>query len=200
MGTKENIDFIKQELSNEEKLLESVIRLEKWYKKYSKVIISSVVLALLAGVGYSLYEWKKQGDLEESNIAYLKLLNNPKDSSSLQILQNKNPKLYMLYLYQKGVSSNSVKDLEAVKNGGDTILSDLASYHIAVIKKDQKALQEYANKDTILQEYAILDRGYTLLAQNNIKGAHAVLDDIKQNSQAYLYAKMLKHYGVKENR
>ncbi|BCD60105.1 MULTISPECIES: tetratricopeptide repeat protein [unclassified Nitratiruptor] len=200
MGTKENIDFIKQELSNEEKLLESVIRLEKWYKKYSKIIVSAVVLLLVAGVGYSVYEWKKQSDLEESNIAYLKLLKNPKDATSLQILQDRNPKLYMLYLYQIGVKHKNAKNLETVKKGGDTVLSDLATYHLAVINKDQKALQVYANKETILKEFAILDRGYALLARNSIKEAHKVLDSIGQNSQGYLYAKILKHYGVKENR
>lgn len=197
MGAKENIEYIKDELSNEEKLLESVIKVEKFYKKHRAKIISLLVLLILGGGGYGIYSLKIAHDLKISNEAYQKLLKNPQDKEALQTLKEKNEKLYNLYLYQQAIKNKNIKVLEKVAKSNDPILSDLAKYHIAVMKKDYKLLDQYAvNSNAILQEFAILDESYLLFRKKDIQKARKKLNKI-ENSPAAPYALLLGHYGTK---
>lgn len=200
METKENIEFIKKELDSEEKLLESVIRVEKFYKRYKKPIIVGVGVAIVATILYFGYEWKKEYDIQKANIAYNRLLQNPQDKSALDELRSTDKRLYTLYLYQKALSSEDLKAFEQVAASDDPILADLANYHIAVLQKDQKRLDSYASDETLLKEMALLDEAYLLMKSGELQKAKSKLDAVPQNSEAFLYAKMLKHYGVKESR
>ena len=198
LGTKENIEYIKQELSNEEKFLESVIKLEKFYKKYKKPLIAILAVLMFIVVGYMGYSWKKELDLQASNQAFEKLLANPEDKEALQTLKSTNPKLYRLYLYHRAMQTKDTKIFERLAASEDPILSDLAKYHLAVLKKDQKALQQYGmQKDTLLKEMALLDEGYLSMKRGQIAQARGELSNVPKESPAYPYALLLKHYGVK---
>ena len=198
MGTKENIEYIKQELSNEEKLLESVIKLEKFYKKYKKALIGAFLALAIFAVGYMGYAWKKEQDLQASNQAFEKLLANPEDKEALQTLKSANPKLYALYLYHKAMQTKDVKLFQQLAASDDPVLSDLAKYHLAVLQKDQKSLEKYTmQKDALLKEMAMLDDGYLLMKDGQIAQAKRNLANVPKESPAYPYALLLKHYGVK---
>ena len=198
MGTKENIEYIKQELSNEEKLLESVIKLEKWYKKYKKPLIGAVVVSVLIGIGYIGYEWKKQHELYVSNQAFNKLLLNPKDKKALETLQSTNPKLYELYLYHQAMQTKNKELLEKLTSSKNPVIADLATYHLAVLDKNSKKLKEYMiRNDALLKEMAGLDNGYLSFSSDRILQGREDLSRISKESPAYPYALLLKHYGVK---
>ncbi len=198
MGTKENIEYIKNELNSEEKLLESVIRAEKFFKRYKKPIVVGVGVAIAALLVYFGYEWKKEHDIQKANLAYTRLLKNPQDKAALKELQSSSNRLYTLYLYQRALVGKDMKRLQEVANSHDPILSDLANYHIAVLKKDQNSLERYASNQSLLKEMALLEEAYLLMSKNKVKMARSKLDAIPANSEALIYAKMLKHYGVKE--
>ena len=200
MGTKENIEYIKNELDSEEKLLESVIKAEKFFKRYKKPIVAGVGLVVAAAILYFGYEWKEERDIQKANIAYNRLLQNPRDKSALEELKSANKRLYTLYLYQKGLANKDLQAFEEVAASGDPILSDLANYHIAVLQKDQKRLEHYASDETLLKEMALLDEAYLLMKSGELQKAKSKLDAVPQNSEALLYAKMLKHYGLKESK
>ncbi len=198
LGTKENIEYIKQELSNEEKLLESVIKLEKFYKKYKKALIGAFLALVIFAVGYMGYAWKKERDLQASNQAFEKLLANPTDKDALETLRSVNPKLYRLYLYRQAMQTKDVKLFEQIAASDDPVLSDLAKYHLAVLQKDQKSLEKYTmQKEALLKEMALLDDGYLLMKSGQISQARNDLANVPKESPAYPYALLLKHYGVK---
>ena len=198
MGTKENIEYIKQELSNEEKLLESVIKLEKWYKKYKKPLVGAVIMIVLIGVGYMGYEWKKQHNLHISNQAFNKLLLNPQDKKALETLQSTNPELYDLYLYHQAMQTRNKQLLKKLTSSKNPIIADLAIYHLAVVDKNNKKLKAYMMRnDALLKEMAGLDDGYLLFSSDRILQGKEDLSQISKESPAYPYALLLKHYGVK---
>ncbi len=197
MGTKENIEYIKNELSNEEKFLESVIKAEKFYKKHKKKIVGIFMALVIASAGYVGYEMKVEHDLRVSNEAYQKLLQNPDDKEALQTLQSKNEKLYHLFLYQQAVKKKDKDALQKIAAGSDPILADLAKYHVAALDKDSAALDHYAiDSNAILRELAILDESYLMMNQKNIAKAREKLSKIEK-SPATPYALLLGHYGAK---
>ncbi len=197
MGTKENIEYIKNELSNEEKFLESVIKAEKFYKKHKKKIVGIFMALVIASAGYVGYEMKVEHDLRVSNEAYQKLLQNPDDKEALQTLQSKNEKLYHLFLYQQAVKKKDKDALQKIAAGSDPILADLAKYHVAALDKDSTALDHYAiDSNAILRELAILDESYLMMNQKNIAKAREKLSKIEK-SPATPYALLLGHYGAK---
>ena len=198
MGTKENLEYIKEELSNDEKLLESVIKAEKFYKKYQKHIKVAAIALIIAALGYIGYEWKVEADLRASNEAYMRLLSNPEDKEALQILRSKNEKLYILYLYKEALAKEDVDTLQKIAKSDLPVLSDLARYHVAAIRVDEPELYSYGvKKDAILKEMALLDDGYLNMKQNRIKIARERMAAIGEHSPAYPFAKLLAHYGVK---
>lgn len=197
LGAKENIEYIKQELSSEEKFLESVIKAEKFYKKHKKLIIGLLAAVVIGGIGYGAYEMKVEHDLVVSNKAYQRALQNPDDKEALALLKEKNPKLYHLFLYQQAVKKRDKAALQQIAASSDSVLADLAKYHLAALQKKIERLDVYAlNSEALLRELALLDESYLLMEQKDVAKARDKLAKIEK-SPATAYALLLAHYGVK---
>ena len=52
MAIKDDIDSIKEELNTQEQFLENIIKSERFFKKYKKIIIGAVVLGIVGAAGY----------------------------------------------------------------------------------------------------------------------------------------------------
>ncbi len=196
LSLKENIDAIKDELSTEEKFLESMIKGENFFKKNKKLIIlasSAVIVGVLAS---TVYNYKKEAYLRESNAVYTKLLQKS-DSTLENELKSKNPKLYTLYKFQTEVKTNDLTKLkELSKTIKDPILKDLVTYQIDSLSK--KDLMKYVGNDGALKEFALLEQAFIDMESKNYEKANEVLDFIPINSSLHQLASALKHYNPKE--
>jgi len=198
LSTKENLEYIKQELDKEEKFLESLLKAERFYKKYKKPILGALGVLGLGILGYIGYEYKVEQDLKVSNLAYLKLLQNPNDKEALETLKSKNEKLYTLYLYHQGVNNKDRKLLEEVKNKEIPILPNLALYHLKVLDKDEQGIYNYSiEPKSIFKELALVEDGYLLMKNGNIALARERLKQLPNTSLTYPLSLLLQHYGVK---
>ena len=197
VGTQENIDYIKKELSNEEKFLESLIKAEKFYKKYRKPLIALGAFVVLAALGYVGYEMKVEHDLKVSNAAYIRLMNQSGTKEDLELLRSKNPKLHELYLYHQALAKQDIEALKRLADSEDPVIKDLATYHLGALKKDEQLLGQYATEGAILRDLAILDDAFLLDKAGNVQQAHQKLELISKESPAAPYALLLRHYGVK---
>lgn len=197
LNLKENIDAIKEELSTEEKFLESMIKSENFYKKNKKLVISAVV-ALIVGIFASMgYNYMKELNLKTSNNEYLQLISGKQDKSLENDLKSKNPKLYELYEFQTTLKSNDIKKLESLKlKLTDPILKDLLTYHLDSLSK--KDLLDYVGKNGILKDFASLQKAYLELENKDFQKANEALEYIPLNSPIYELAKSLKHFTNQE--
>ena len=194
MSLKDNIEAVKEELSTEEQLLESVIKAEGFWKKYKKIVLALVSIIFIAIVAKLVSDFIKEKNINESNIAYAKLIKNPNDKDALNTLKSKNPRLYDLYLFKEGGKSSDIAKLKGLKSSlNDGVLKDLLSYQIDSITK--KDLDNYSIKEgSILKDLAIYESAYLLLKRGKIKEADEKLDTIPQNSPLYNLAQNLKNY------
>jgi hypothetical protein len=200
LSLKENIDAIKSELSTEEQFLESIIKIERVYKKYKKPIIAAAVTVVFVFAGYAVSNYIKKVNIKTSNEAYLTLLKNPDNKEALKVLQNKNTPLYNAYLFQKAMKEKEIQSLLSLSNGQDPIIADIAAYQSAVLKADEKKISAYSYRQNgILKNFTLLEDGYLLLKEGKIKEAKEKFSQIPHTSALKSVAINLEHYAPNAN-
>ena len=197
MSLKEDLKAVKEELNTEEQFLEGLIRAERFYKKYKKPIIALVTIAIIAFVGFSLKTYIDETNLKEANMAYLKLIKNPKDMQTQKVLKKKNINLYYAYKLQIASKNADTDTLKEIKNNAkDIYISDLAAYQLASLSKKQEKLSAYINdsKADLLKNFALLEDAYLLLKDKKNNQAKIKLSSIELNSPLKNIAKNLEHF------
>lgn len=200
MSIKEQVKFVKEELTQDEKLLEGLIKVERFYKKNRLAILALSISVVIGGIGYGVMEYVKEQHLLKANSALIKLQSNPSDSSSLKNLKEYNPSLYELYILKEATTSGDIKKLEELVSSKDETISDLAMYHVAIFKNSLSQIKDYRLKSTsLLKDLALFDEAYLLLKSGKVDEAKSRLAQIQETSSVKPVAKMLEHYGVKGN-
>ncbi len=198
MSIKDDIKAVKEEITAEEQFLETVIKSERFLKKYKKPLIATVSVIVAAFLIYAGYDYIKERNFKISNQAYLTLLKNPGDKKAMETLKEKNPNLYMVFLFQEAIKKNSPEAFEKILSAlKDENLKDIALYQIASLKADKQALDSYSmRKEALLKDFALLDEGYLLLKEGKIKEGKEKLSMISLSSPLQNLVQSLSHYGV----
>jgi hypothetical protein len=190
VSLKDDVKYVKEELSSDEKLLESAFRLERLYKKY-RYLIWGIGVALLLGIGGKLaYDSYHAYRLERANTALLTLEKNPGDKAALEALRSNNPRLYALYRYARAVETQKPGELKEVTASGDPILQDLARYHEAV-------LADKAGESRYYPDLSKVEKAYLALKAGKKEEARQALALIGENSPVAGIARLLRHATLK---
>jgi len=187
MSLKENVDFIKQEISSEEKFFENFFKLEKFWKKYKLIIIISLVAVFGYFIGNSVLKYINEQNAINANIAYNKLLSNPNDKKSIDILKEKNKVLLDLALYKIAKDNTLKNDI--------LYLKQISLYNLAIKNNDIKALNNLIfDSNFVLRDYAIFNKALILSSQKSYTKAKSALELIPEDSNIKSLSNMLKHY------
>jgi hypothetical protein len=189
MSIKDGLQEIKEELSNDEKLLEQAFHLEKFFKKHKTKIIATVSVIIIAVAGYSINNYIKEQRLLSANKALLILEKDPTNKEALEELKSNNEKLYKLFLYSYAVDKENPKLLEELQSN-DELLSDIISYHKAVLNKKTTDSKYYKN-------LALVEKAYLLIKEGKKEQAKTVLMQVPKNSAVAPVARLLAHYTIK---
>lgn len=185
LAVKENIDYIKNEISSQEQLLESAIKSERFFKRNKKSFIVAGIVIIIALAGYSISNALQEASKAEVNKAYNTLINHSDDSNAKQILISKNPSLYALFVIKTADLNSTTLIDEAINLEIDPLLKE-----ILVNLKGQESAK-------ILSNYNALVDGYELLKDGKIDAAKAEFAKIPLNSPLQQIAKNLEHYQGK---
>lgn len=189
MSIKENVDFVKDELNSEEKFLESVVKVESFYKRYKALIIGLGSIAVVAIIAISINNYNNEKNKIAANIAFDKVIADPKDIEALNTLKETNNKLYEVAMY-----------LQATKDGNYPAtnipyLKELSEYKKALTNKNVEKLNTLSmQSDFLLKEFAIFNRALVLVEQGKYEEAKVALKLIPQSSKASELSKLLEHY------
>jgi len=187
MSLKENMDYIKQEISSEEKFFENFFKLEKFWKKYKLIIIVLIVSIIGYFAFTSISTYITEQNNIKANIAYNKLINNPKDKESISILKEKNKTLLDLAIY-KNTKDNTL-------NNDIIYLKQIALFNKAIKNNDIKAINSLImDQDFILRDYAIFNKALILSNNKQYKKAKEALSLINDNSNVKALSNLLAHY------
>lgn len=193
MSIQENLEGLKQELSAEEKMLESIVKLEGFYKKYKTFIWGTLAVIVVAIVAYAGYNYMEQQKRSEANAVYTKLLETGHDSTLESELQAKNPNLYRAYRFHLAVQNNDQAILQEIA-AGDDFFAKLASYQLASLEENPQSLGTYSANQEALKDLAKLQEAYLLLQEGKIEEGRKSLAEIGFNSPVKAIANLLEHY------
>ena len=195
MSIKENVDFIKDELNSEEKFLESSVKVERFYKKHKIKIITIVVLLVLGFIGKNILDYTDNQNKIVANEAYMKLLENPKDTESRKTLKNINPKLLEVANYQIALKSSNIDELKKIIN--IPFIASLADYEVAILEKNINKLNENSlNNKSLIKDMASLNQALLLIENGKIKEAKIIIKTIPTDSNVNQIVKMVEHYLI----
>lgn len=187
MSLKENVTYIKDEISTEEQFFESFFKIEKFYKKYKKVILSVIVIAVVGFIGMNVASYLGEKNEIAANDAYMKVLENNSDQASLEQLKSANEELYSIALFQMNKDQSAQTNVQ--------YLSDIASYNNAIEKGDMVALDGMIMKqDFLLKDFAILSKTLLLIEKKDYKKAKATIEKIDEKSRVLPLSNMVKHF------
>lgn len=189
MSIKENVDYIKEELSSQEKFLENFVKGERFYKKYKTLIFAFIAIVILGGIGLVIKNNIDESNKLKANIAFNKVLQNSTDTQALEELKNTNEKLYEVALFLQAKKENKAVDINI------PLLKELSKYQVALANKNVDELTNLSmQNDFLLKEFAIFNKALLLSNEGKYDDAKATLKLIPQTSKAFELANLLNHY------
>ena len=190
MSIKDDVKYVKTELSGDEKILESAFKIEELYKKY-KFVIWGVVAALIFGfAGKTGMDAMHEAKLADANNAFLTLQTKPDDTQALQTLKAKNPALFELFSYAQAVKNKDLKALSGLAGSSNAVIADSSKYVAATL--DNKS-----SNSKLYKEMALLEEAYLAIKAGDTKSAKAKLELIDERSSLATLAALLKHSTLK---
>ncbi|MBN2768937.1 MAG: hypothetical protein JXQ68_07505 [Campylobacterales bacterium] len=190
MSVKDGLKYVKQELSGDEKALESVFKLERFYKKHKYKIFALLALIIVAVLFNIIGTQLKQNRLEKANTAYMQLQQDSSDTAALEALKENNKALYDLFVYRKASAEGDTKTLESLKSSENKLVVDLSVYTEAMLNKTPKDSLIFADYSKLAQAYELMKKG------ENKQGAD-ILSTIDAKSPAAMIALLMKHSMIK---
>lgn len=190
MSIQDDVNYVKSELSGDEKILESAFKLETLYKKYKFLIWGSAIALLLFFAGSMVMQSIHESRLADANEAFLVLQKKPDDVTARKTLQAKNPALFELFMFSEAAKKQEVVALKQLTSSHNEIVKDASSYVIANIDKKRVESKLY-------KEMALLEDAYLSLKAGERAKAKETLELIDARSSVAPLATLLKHATLK---
>lgn len=188
MSIKDNVDYIKSELSSEEKFLEGFVKSERFFKKYKNLLIALIVAIVFGLIFYIVKKNIDESNRYESNLLLNSYLEN-NDEKALENLKNKNKTLYEIAVFLKAKQDNKTAETTL------PILKELSEYEIAKNKNDIDALEKLSMKgDFLLKDYALFNRALILTNEGKYQEAKDTISKISSDSKTIELVNLLNHY------
>ncbi|MEV9477534.1 tetratricopeptide repeat protein [Aliarcobacter butzleri] len=188
MSLKEDVGYIKNELSSEEKFIENFVKGERFFKKYKTLIIAVVVILIIGLIGFTIKKSMDNSNKHDANIALSQFLENG-DEKALETLKNKNEKLYEVALFLQAKKDNKISSIEL------PLLKELVKFQTATASNNIEELNSLSmQNDFLLKEFALFNKALILVNEGKYEEAKKELSQISQTSKAYELATLLNHY------
>lgn len=192
VSIKDDVNYVKRELSGDEKVLESAFRLESLYKKYKFHLWGIVAALILFFVAQAVMSAMHEAKLTKANEAFLTLQTKSNDADALKILQENNPALFELYSYAQATKQHDIKALESLAKSSNSVIADASAYTAGVLSKKPVDSKLY-------KEMALFEEAYLAIVSGDTKTAKNKLELIDERSSLSVIAGFLKHSMIKAN-
>ena len=192
VSIKDDVNYVKKELSGDEKVLASAFKLETLYKKHKLKIWATVTALVLFFAATAVMDAMHEAKLVKANEAFLTLQTNSDDANALKVLKEENPALFELYSYAAAVKKQDIAALESLAKSSNSVIADASRYTAGVLNKKPVDSKLY-------KEMALLEEAYVAIGTGDIKMAKEKLELIDERSPLGVITSFLKHSTIKVN-
>ena len=192
VSIQDDVNYVKKELSGDEKVLESAFKLESLYKKYKFQLWGVIIVLILFFGGQAVMSALHEAKLVKANEAFLTLQSNSDDTNALKVLKENNPALLELYNYAQAVKKEDIKALESLTSSSNSVIADASGYTAGVLKKKPVDSKLY-------KEMALFEEAYLSILAGDVKTAQNKLELIDERSSLSVIKEFLKHSTIKAN-
>jgi hypothetical protein len=192
VSIKDDVNYVKKELSGDEKVLESAFKLESLYKKYKFQLWGVAAALILFFAGQAIMNALHEAKLVKANEAFLTLQTKSDDVNALQTLKENNPALFELYNYAEAVKKEDVQALESLSESQNTVIADASAYTVGV-------LGEKPVDSKLYHELALFEEAYLAIIAGDVKMAQNKLELIDERSALSVIREFLRHSTIKAN-
>lgn len=189
MNLKQNVDFIKEEMSNDEKMLEGLIRFESWFKRYKTPLIALLVGVIVFALGYMGNNYYQENKQQELSRLYEKALKG--EENAITSLKNSQSKLYDLYLFQKALKDNDKESLKSLESSKDPIIAQFSKVQNASLNSNLSILDSQEAND-----FGYLQAAFLEIEAGRIQEAKVILSKIQNDSLVRDFANALEHLSI----
>jgi len=192
VSIKDDVNYVKKELSGDEKVLESAFKLETLYRKHKLKIWGAVIAVILFFGGTAAMDAMHEAKLVKANEAFLTLQTNSEDANALKVLKEENPALFELYSYATAVKKQDLAALESLAKSSNSVIADASAYTAGVLNKKPVDSKLY-------REMALFEEAYVAIGTGDMQTAKDKLELIDERSPLGVITSFLKHSTIKAN-
>lgn len=192
MSIKDDVNYVKKELSGDEKVLESAFKLETIYRKHKYKLWGAVAAIIIFFGGTAIQESMHEAQLAKANDAFLVLQKDPADEKAFKILEANNPALLELFFYAQAAKNKDMKTLKTLSASKNSIIADASKYTASV-------LNEKPVDSKLYKEMALFGEAYQAIVSGDTKTAKNKLELIDERSPLAVITGFLKHSIIKAN-
>ena len=190
VSIKDDVNYVKRELSGDEKVLESAFKLESLYKKYKFHLWGAAAVLVVFFGTKGVMGAMQEAKLTKANEAFLTLQANGDDADALKVLQENNPALLELYTYAQAAKKQDIKALESLAKSSSSVIADASAYTAGALSRKPVDSKLY-------NEMALFEEAYLARVSGDIKTANNKLELIDERSSLSVIAQFLKHSTIK---
>lgn len=191
MNLKNNLKSAKEEFSNDEKMLESIFRLEAVFKKYKLLFILIAITLIAVPTGL----WIKSYLIEQKALQTTALFNQyqeNKDPQTLQAIQKQSPTLYEFIALSNALKEQDSKLLSSLAQAQNSFITHYATYQLSSLKEEFSQNQKLGEFNNL----ALIQEAYLQIQKNNHTQAMHFLNQILPSSDLREWALRIGHYGI----
>lgn len=191
MSIKQDLQIAKEEFSSDEKMLESVFRIEAFIRKYKLLFIALIMAGLGWIAWFYLSDYLKEQRAIKSTALMEKIQSNLEDESAWNELKKENAPLYEMMRFSYAIKGSKTQELEQMKSSSNPFISTYATYEVSSLNRDFSGVKEGGFSDL-----ALLQEGYLLIGKKEYSQARNKLNAISNTSELKDFALRIGHYGI----
>tara|TARA_B110000046_G_C13001038_1_gene402149 strand:- start:1064 stop:1633 length:570 start_codon:yes stop_codon:yes gene_type:complete len=185
MSFKDDVKYLKKEISTEESYIANFFKVEKLFRKYKKAIIAAIIIIMVSVIGFYVSSYFAQENKLQANIAFNTLLQNPNDKAAMAVLKVKNSKLYEILQYKQ----DNTKEINI------KFFKELVEYSNAIKENNVEKIGNVTQKQNfLLKDFALFNKALIQTQNKQYVDAKNTLKLINKASEVAPMAKMLEHY------
>jgi H+/gluconate symporter-like permease len=185
MSLKENIDYMKTELTAQEQFIENFVKAEKVFKKYKTLILGTFIGIVILIIAMFGYDYMDEQNKIKANLAFTEFLKDKNNEQALQTIKANNKNLYEIAMHIK--DENHIPEV--------AIFKEIAMFQNAVKNGDTKTIDSLlSNNNFLFKDYAVVIKAIQAIKADDLKSAEQTIKMLPKDSMSSDLASLLEHY------